>query len=171
MRRLLVVIAAAAFLPAALARPDAETYAPKDGGYSVKFPGKPMELTQKPKTGAGDLDVKMAVYATSKGEAFVTAYNEVPGGKLADDKMKEFLAGVVNGVKGDGMVIKSQDFEFGDGKLPAKSFTIEKSKQQFVRGLVVVGEGRVYQVLVVGPKAFVEGREARTFLDSFKLTK
>jgi hypothetical protein len=171
MRRVLVVMTVVVCLPAALARPDGETYAPKDAGYSVKFPGKPMELTQKPKTPAGDIEVKMAVYATSKGEAFVTAYNEVPGGKVPDDKVKEFLEGVVNGVKGDGKLLTINDTQFAEGKLPAKSFLIEKSKQQYVKGVVLVNDGRVHQVLVIGPRAFVDGKEAKAFMDSFKLTK
>lgn len=171
MRRVLVLMAVVVFLPAALARPDPETYAPKDAGYSVKFPGKPMELTQKPKTPAGDIEVKMAVYGTSKGEAYATAYNEVPGGTVPDDKVQEFLTGVVNGVKGDGTVVNSNDTQFGEGKLPAKSFLIDKSKQQFVKGLVLLNDGRVYQVLVIGPKAFVNGKEAKAFMDSFTLTK
>jgi hypothetical protein len=171
VRRLLVVITAAAFLPAALARPDAETYAPKNGGYSAKFPGKPMELTQRAKTPAGEIDVRMAVYATSKGEGYVTAYNDVPGGKLDDAKTKEFLTDVVNGMKGDGRVTKIDDDVFGAERLPMKTFTIDKTKGQFARGFVVLAEGRVFQVLVVGTKAFVDGKDAKAFLESFALTK
>lgn len=172
MRRVLVVLAAAAFLPAAVAGPGAETYTPKDGGYSAKFPGKPMEVAQKPKTPAGELDVQLAVFATSKGEAFVTAYHEVPGGgTVPADTAKDFLAGVLNGLKGDGKIVKSEDTAFGEKKLAAKSFTIEKPKQQFVRGFVVVAEARVFQVMVIGPKSFTEGKEAKAFLASFVLTK
>lgn len=172
MRRVLVVIAAAAFLPAALARPDAEAYSPKDGGYTVKFPGKPAEVTQKPKTPAGELEVKLAVYSTGKGEAFVTAYNDVPGGRAVPaDKTAEFLAGVLNGVKGDGKVVKSEDTQFGEKKLPARSFTIEKPKQQFMRGFILVADARVYQVMVIGSKSFTDGKVAKAFLDSFALTK
>src|SRR5205823_5041715 len=111
------------------------------------------------------------VYATSKGEAYTTAYHDIPGGKRPDDQVKDLLAGVVNGVRGEGKLLTSDDTQFGETKLPAKSFLIEKSKQQSVRGLVLVNDGRVYQVLVIGPKAFVEGKEAKAFTDSFALTK
>jgi hypothetical protein len=167
----MVVAAAALFLPAALARPDVETYAPKDAGYSVKFPGKPKERTLKTKSAGSDIELKLADYATQKGDLYGVSYYDLPGGKVADSAVNELLGKIVNGLKGEGKVTDSKDIEFGDQKVPGRSFTVEVSKQQFSRGLVVVRDDRVYQVFVQGSKSFAEGKEAKAFLDSFALTK
>ena len=73
MRRVLVVAAVALVLPAALARPDAETYTPPAGGYSVKFPAKPQETTRKVNAGGMEVELRLATYATSRGEAYMTS--------------------------------------------------------------------------------------------------
>lgn len=171
MRRLLVVIAAAAFLPAALARPDAEVYAPKDGGYSAKFPGKPMERTLKIKSDGGDISIRLADYATSRGEVYGSSFHDLPRGKPAEQAVAPLLGQIVRGLAGDGKLTTSKDVEFGEQKLPGMAFTIEKGKQEFLSGLVVLWEDRVYQVFVQGSKSFVEGRDAKRFLESFALTK
>ena len=171
MRRVLVVFAAVVFLPAALARPDAESYAPKDGGYTVKFPGRPREGTQRVKSPRGVIEVRMADYANNKGDAWVAAYYDHPDGAGPADEAKRVIDAVVNEMRGDGKVTKNEEIEFGDKRLPALAFTIEKPKQQFVRGVVVMSGARVYQVFVLGSKSFVESKDAKAFLDSFTLTK
>jgi hypothetical protein len=171
MRHLLVVAAVAVLLPAALARPDAETYSPHDGGYTVKFPGKPQETTRKAKADGREVELRLATYATSRGEVFVTAVSPAPGG-IRPENRPDFLDRVVRGVAGgfEGRVTESKDTEFGEGKFPGRSFTVEKGRT-FLRGFVVLRDDRVYQVTVTGPKGFVDGKEAKAFLDSFKMAK
>jgi hypothetical protein len=171
MRRLLVMIAAGVFLPVALARPEAETYAPKDAGYSAKFPAKPSARVMKTRSPAGQIELKMADYTTQKGDLYGATYYDLPGGKIADPDVKELLTKIVNALKGDGKLVDSKDLEFGDLKLPGKSFTIDLGKQQFLRGFAVVRDERVYQVFVQGSKSFAEGKDAKAFLDSFTVTK
>lgn len=171
MRRVLVVAAVAFFLPVALARSDGETYTPAVGGYTVKFPGKPQETTRKVKAGRVELEVRVASYATAKGEAYLTSVTPtaVPPGNP-----QEYLGGVVKGLADafEGKLTENKEHDLGEERHPGRWFTVEKDRgRTLLRGFVVVHDERIYQVTVSGPKAFVDGKEARAFLDSFKLTK
>jgi hypothetical protein len=171
MRRVLVVAAVAVVLPAALARPDAETYSPSGGGYSVKFPGRPQETTRKVKAGGGEVEVRVATYATSRGEAYMTSVT--PAG-VRPGNPQDYLGSVVKGVAAgfEGTLTRTQAIDVGEDKAPGLSFTVEKDKgRTLLKGVVVLHDDRLYQVAVSGPKGFVEGREAKAFLESFKLTK
>jgi hypothetical protein len=170
MRKLMFVLAAACFAPVVLARPAAEVYTSKAGGYSAKFPGTPKEETRKQPGPGGEVEVHLAVYASSNGTAYLTSHQENPGAPPADQQ-KAVLDAVVKGAAGgDGKLAENKDVAFGKDKLPARAYRVDRPKLS-VRGLVVLKDGRVYQAIVTGSKDFVGGREATAFLDSFTLTK
>ena len=49
-----------------------ETYAPRDGRFTIRFPGKPKESEQTAKSGNGELRVVTGTYANSDGNAFMS---------------------------------------------------------------------------------------------------
>jgi len=170
MRTVFFFLAAACFAPVVLARPAAEVYTSKEGGYTAKFPGTPKEETRTQPGPAGEVKLYLAVYATSKGTAFLTAYQEHKAAATAEEQ-KAILDAVVRGATPkDGKLVESKDVEFGPDKLPAKTYHVERPKVS-VRGVVVYRGGRVYQAIVSGPKDFVGGKEAAAFLESLTLTK
>ena len=54
----------------------------------------------------------------------------------------------------------------------ARSFTVEKDRgRTLLRGYEVLHDERVFQAALSGPKGFVEGKDAKEFLDSFRVGK
>jgi hypothetical protein len=164
---LLVLILAAPVL----AQGRGEKFEPKDGRFSVRFPGRPKESTQITKSAIGELSVVTATYATSDGNAFMVSYTDFPEGAAKPEVSSKLFDGVRDGLKGKGgTVIGESDVTIGADKHPGRDIEIEKDKKR-MKFRVALRDGRLYQVAVIGTASFVKGRDARTFLESFELTK
>jgi len=153
----------------ALAQPPGEAFAPKDGRFSVKFPGKPKDTTQTAKTALGELKVFTATYATADGNVYMVSYNDFPEGAAKPDARDTLYDGVRDGLKRDGWKFNSEKaIELGPDKLPGREIDLEKDKKRS-RLRVVLRDGRLYQAAVIGTSAFAAGKDATAFLDSFEL--
>jgi hypothetical protein len=150
----------------------ADDHSSPEGKYSVKFPGAPKITSQTAKSAVGDLNVNVATYANSDGNAFMVSYTDFPEATTKAEKLATLFDGIRTGVTGkDGKLVgEEKKFEFGADKLPAREFTIEKGKQR-IRYRVIVRDARVYQLAAIGTEAFVTGKDGTTFLDSFQPTK
>jgi len=163
--------AVAVLLSAALLTHAADPYSPKDGRFSVKFPGEPKESTQKTKTPLGELKVFSATWANADGNAFLVSYTDFPAGTAGAADRGTLYDGARDALKAkDGKGLSEKDVEVGSGKLAGRDVEIEKGKQR-MRFRFVVRDDRLYQVAVVGTASFVEGKDAAAFLASFELTK
>jgi hypothetical protein len=155
----------------ASARPADDKFASKDGRYAVRFPGKPKELIQNTKSPIGDLRIVTATYLLSDGSAYMVSYTDFPEGATKPDNRKMLLDGVREGLKGkDAKVLSDKDLEIGAEKLPARDIEIEKGKQR-MKFRVIIRDSRLYQVATIGTAAFVTGKDATAFFESFELTK
>lgn len=153
------------------AQPKGEPFAPKDGRFSVRFPGMPKELTQTAKSPIGDLKVFTATYANSDGNAFMVSYTDFPEGAAKSENRGTLFDGVREGLKGkDGKLLDEKEVEVGPDKLPGRDIVIEKDKKR-MKFRVVLRDSRLYQVAAIGTTSFVNGKDATAFLASFELTK
>ncbi|WP_439622196.1 hypothetical protein [Gemmata sp.] len=149
----------------------ADAYAPRDGRFSVRFPGAPKETTAATATPLGDAKVFTATYATADGDAYSASYSDYPAGKAAAEPRGKLYDGARDALKGaDGKVLAEKDVEVGPDKLPGRDLDIQKGTERVRVRLVLRGD-RLHHVAVVGSPAFVTGRDAAKFLDSFELTK
>jgi hypothetical protein len=171
------VIRAGAFLllialaTSATAAQRGETYAPRDGRFTIRFPGKPKESEQTAKSGNAELRVVTGTYANSDGNAFMASYTDLPAGAAGSDNSARLFDGVREGLKGkDGKLLDEKEVKVGPDKLPGRDIQIEKDKKH-MRFRVVLRDGRLYQVAVIGTPSFVKGKDATAFIDSFELTK
>lgn len=170
-RTLLALPLVVAVTLAASAQKPATPYAPKDGKFSVRFPGAPKETPQTIKTGVGELSVFSATFATSDGNAYMVSYTDFPAEAARPEARDTLYDGVRDGFKGkDGKVLVEEKRDIGPDKLPGRELELEKDRQR-VKVRVVLRDGRLYQVAVLGSKSFVGGKDATAFLDSFELTK
>ncbi len=148
-----------------------DPYAPKGGGFSVRFPGKPREAIQKPKGPLGELRVFSATFATAEGNVYLVSYTDFPAGTTKTQKRSDLLDAARDGLKGkDGKVLSETDIVAGPDKSPGREIELEKGKQR-VRCRVVLRGDRLYQVGVIGTPAFATGKEAAAFLGSFELNR
>ena len=174
MKRSLVVAALFLGLTAALSgQAPVEPYSPKDGNFTVRFPGKPKESTGSTKTPLGDLSVFTATYATSDGNIFMISYTDFPPEAAKADARDTLYDGVRDELKGkDGKVLADKAKDIGPKKLAGRDIDIERDKgKQRLRFRVVLHDGRLFQAAVIGTPKFVESKDAAAFLDSFEVTK
>lgn len=151
-------------------KPSGEEYAPKDGNFVVRFPGKPKETTQITKSAIGEVKVFTATYATSDGNVYMVSYSDLPTGATKAENLDTLFEGVREGAKGkDGEVLVGDRFEFKPAGLPAYNLELKKGNQA-VRIQIIVSGDRLYQLAVVGSKNFVKEKAAE-FLKSFELSK
>jgi hypothetical protein len=156
--------------PTANAQSRGEDYAPKDGRFTIRFPGKPKSTTQTARSEIGDLEVSTATYATSDGNVFLVSYTDFPEEATKSEAQKTLFDGVREGLKGkDGKVLSEKEVKVGEDKLPGRDLEIEKGKQR-IRFRAVLRDNRLYQIAVVGSASFVAGKDAGRFFESFELT-
>ena len=170
--RIAVAVLVALVIPiTATAQPAGEVLSPKGGRFSVRFPGKPKEVTQTTKTPIGDLKVYTATYATADGNIYLVSHTEFPAEAIKPETHATLFDGVLTGLVGkDGKVVSRNEITVGPDKVPGREVVVDKGKQQ-TRFRVAIKENRLFQVAAVGTGEFVTGKEATTFLDSFEFTK
>ena len=111
-----------------------------------------------------------ATYADSAGNAYMVSYTDFPEGAAKPEASGKLFDGVRDGLKKDGRLIEETDVGVGTDKHPGRDIEIEKDKKR-MKFRVVLRDGRLYQVAVIGTQSFVKGRDAKAFLESFELTK
>lgn len=164
-----LTLAAVLLVPAALLA-DGETFHPKDGKFTAKFPGKPKENTQTADTAVGSLKVYTATFATPEANVVMVSYTDFPAGAVKPENHASLYDGVKEGLAKNGKVVSEKDIKVGPDKLEGKEYLIDKGKQQ-TRFRVVVKDNRLYQVAALGTGEFVTGTDATAFLDSFEFAK
>lgn len=147
-----------------------EEFSPKGGKFTIRFPGKPKETTQNPKSPIGDVKVTTYTYATNEGNVYMVSYSDLPQPATKKENLKTLFEGVINGAKGkDGTLIKDVEFMIED-EIPYGHKLDLKKGDQAVKLWVVVREDRLFQIAAVGSSRFVE-KDGKPFLESFQLSK
>lgn len=148
-----------------------EKYESSAGRFSVRFPGPPKETNQLAKSQLGDLTAHTAAYALSDGNAFMVSYMDFPEDAAKPEDSGKLFDGIRKGLQGDdGKLIDQIEVKVGAAKHPGRDIEIEKDRKR-MKFRVVLRDGRIYQVAVIGTPSFVKGKDAKAFLDSFELTK
>jgi hypothetical protein len=161
----------AALLPApAHAQPAGEKYAPRDGGFAVRFPGTPKETAQAARSPLGELTVVTATYVTAEGNVYLVSYTDFPLDDGPKDARTALLDGVREGLKKDGTVLSDDEVKDLPDGVVGRDLELKKGAQR-VRVRVLLRGGRVYQVGAVGSEVFATGKAVKGFIESFELTK
>jgi len=146
-------------------------YLSKEGGFEVTLPGKPVESRQNVKTRLGTLQVTMLLLEQKNEAVFVVSFSEFPENafKDGDDQKRLNFArdGAVASAKGK---LKSEK-KITLGKIPGRELLIESGGKGTIRTRIYAVEKRLYQTMVVGAGAFVQGKDAERFLNSLKFDK
>jgi hypothetical protein len=149
----------------------AEKFTPRGGKYTVRFPGKPKELSQWTKSVVGNLKVHTATYANADGSVCMVSYTEFPAEAIKPEYHDTLFAGIKEGLVGqDGKVVWEKDIEVRGREYAGKEVLIDKG-QQHIRYRVVVKNTRLFQVAALGSREFVTEKPTTDFLDSFEPTE
>ena len=159
--------------PAATA-PAAEKSVPfvsQEQGFRVALPGKPQEQTITQPSPVGQIEVKVFV-AQQAGLAYVVTATKLPPQAAGEDP-KKGLEGVVKGTISStkGTLITEKEIRLG--KAPGNEFEFEMKgtdgAPSYSRSRAYIANGRIYQLLLAGPKESVRGPAGDAFLQSFAL--
>jgi hypothetical protein len=150
---------------------DGVDLSPKNGKFKVRFPGRPKENTQKTKTPIGELSVYTATYATADGNVYLVSHTDYPPDAARPDHHATLLDGARDGLAGkDGKVVSDTPLPHAPDRPAGRELVIDKGKVQ-LRFRILIRDNRLYQAGAVGAGAFVTGKDATAFLDSFELVK
>jgi hypothetical protein len=137
--------------------------ATKDGKVSAVFPHKPTEKKQ------GDLTLYLH---ESKDGKSAMLFNQYPLPKEVDLTDKALVKKVLDGGREGGIksikgkYLSKKDLQLG--KYPGQTFDAEVAGSIYRARIYLTGKSLV-QIVVLGPKEFVDSAEVKKFLDSLKL--
>lgn len=158
----LIVFACAAGLGAQ----DEKKFSSKEGRFAAKFPGEPKTVKQK----ASGLDMFITIVEKGKsGFAVIVADLPEIALKVGADKVLEGgETGMIANTKAKLTKSKEVKLKSNGKEYPAREILAEKDDQHF-RVTLILAETRLYQVLVVGEKDVVNGKDADEFVKSFEI--
>jgi hypothetical protein len=136
---------------------------PKDGGFSVMMPAKPIEqVTQNEKLTSHSYIAQLdtALYVANYGDYVasmkVDPEEELPAGR--DSFNRNLKATLIN----------SRNITLGE--VPGIEFTSE-TPGAMIRSKIFVKDHRTFQIAAVVPKNVDQAKTVQTFLDSFEFPK
>ena len=154
------------------AGPDIEykLFASTDGRYKGLAAGPVKTETTDVKTPGGTRKLTLDSVELPGGIIFMVTYVDVPDDVAKADPGPR-LDRVRDANKGaEGKLISEKSTTIGEEKWPTREVVIEKPTG-FVRNRIVAAGPRLYQVMIQGPKEFVESKDADRFFDAFEVTK
>jgi hypothetical protein len=139
--RILIPCILLLFVPAlVIAEPPGDGEVFRYTHFSVRFPGKPKDHSQKVKSDLGALKLVTATFALADGSVFIASFTEYPPEAIKPDVRGTLFDGVVKGLAGrDGKVVSEKSVEIGAEK--GREVVIDKGKLQ-MRYRMVVKENR-----------------------------
>lgn len=162
-----LVLAASALLAAESA--EFKPFTPKDGRWTISFPGKPEQSTSPTNTELGAVEVHEFIARRPKDkDAYVLIYCDLPADLVKDadpekllDRLRDGGAASVHGKPAKENKIKL------DGN-PGRELEVSGLGGTRLWRLYLVG-GRLYQLLVANESGRPSAERAKAFFASFKL--
>jgi hypothetical protein len=140
-----------------------------DGKVTARFPQQPTTTTQSIDSAIGKLDfqITMTDYGS---KAFLINHLTYP----VDPSQYDVALGLAGAAEGAAQNVNGTLEENDDITLsgfPGKSLLIKTPQGAFVRGKICIDPAgpTLIQIQCVGPKDFVDGADARGFLESLKV--
>jgi hypothetical protein len=160
------------FVPGQAAGTDWQALAPKDGGFSILFPGIPTESNKAIKTASGTTNVTLFELKVPPGDGrFVFGYSQLPDSSILVGTEDKHLDNARDGAvaSSKGKLIREKSLLLDTH--PGRELYIEVEGKAIVLMRMYAVKHRLYQVVVVGSADLVTSQSAAKFLDSFKLVK
>ncbi len=149
-------------------KPEFKEFSPSGGGFTVQMPGTPVE--QKSSPGG----IPMTTYSSDeRSGGYAVIYADVP---IADNESPAKIQTRLDGSRDGGLknmggkFISESQIQLG-GKYPGRDIRADvPSKQAYARLQIFLVHKRLYSILAMGAKSWVDSPETNKFFDSFALT-
>ncbi len=173
MRVLQSFVVAAAMIVFVCAPVSAETFASKEGRFTVSILAKPTMAKTSVQAGAQSM-VMYSYSAVVEGGSLAIVYSDLPAGVPPADRIDNILDGAANGIvtNTNGSLVKSDKTEVAGCPARDLLWTVKTTNAE-IRGrasLILVGD-RMYQVLAVGSGPFATSQPILDFFNSFKFDR
>lgn len=151
------------------------TYEPPDGRYEIKFPQEPLEQNETIPVGENqEIQLSLAIYEDgSQGRAYMSGANPIPIPEGASFDVEQGLdGGRDNAAASTNSEIESEESISIEG-LPARS-VIMRNPDGIRFKLMMIADAEkavLYQLLVGAQDGDIDFPEAKTFFESFKITR
>lgn len=148
-------------------------YVSAENGFAVSFPADPSPKIEH-KEGVDGIQSVITGVLTPEAGYTVTLSRLPPGihdtmkGSPPDALLEALALSAADSI--GGRVVSANTLTFGQKKLRAREYLLDKGKA-FFRGRTIVAGNNVYSVVVGGKEAFVTGKYGTDYLDSFELVK
>ncbi len=137
---------------------------------SASFPGTPQQRTQTMRTNLGTLDAKMVTVEVP--DAFYAiAFVDYPRDKLGKTAPDTLLDGARDGAVSNVKGKLASETKISMNGYPGRELRIEAPGDLVLNARLYMVKERLYQTLVVMPKARENAADSKRFLDSFKFQK
>jgi hypothetical protein len=166
-----VFLGLALLLAAGCGMPAFQDFSPEGGKFQIKMPGTPKEETRDTRNG------KLHLYtAEFTHGAYSVQWIDLPAAAQEDEKQlrRRLDAERDAGVKEvNGKLVTDTEVKLDD-KYPGRDFTAVVDTAKYpkdgqIHCRLYLVNGRLYQLLAVGTKAFLEQADTARFFDSFRL--
>lgn len=151
---------------------DGKKYESKDYQFKLAFPGKPTLTSLDATSDVGKLTFHMTIWDGEDKAVIVSKVDYPVDVKTfnAEQALDKGIVGAAKNAAGPAQDIKKTTF--GPNKLPARTFVVEKVKDQiWGRNLLVMRGTRLYHVIVMGDKKYIHSKDADVIMASFEITK
>jgi hypothetical protein len=142
----------------------------KPGGFKVLLPGVPQQQKQSLQTPVGAVELILFVLEPTKGQgAYAVSYSELSQSVLKQATPQQRLEHAR-----DSAVARAKGMLRSDKRIawqghPGLEFEIAVDGQVRIRTRLIAVKNRLYQILVVGPPAWLSSKDSGRFLDSLQL--
>ncbi len=147
-----------------------QSYSSKEDGFTALFPGTVTKRQQTATGPDGKLEGRGFVCEVKGGGAYLVSVTEYPDSTAAgspERRLTNARNGAVDSVKGK--LLHERKIKLGD--VPGRELWIESERAGLIHTRIYAAGPRLCQTLVIGPKDFVETKDAARFLDSFRVIK
>jgi hypothetical protein len=150
---------------------DWKTFSPKEGGFTVLMPAIPVEDKQDVMTPSGNVTVTLHFHEVKNEGSLVVSVSDLPAAAFKagtdESRLDNAREHAIQGAKGR---LKSEKRITSAG-FPGRDLMIESDAKGGAAVRTRIFAVKQHQVIAVGSKTFVSGKDADRFLNSFKLMK
>lgn len=160
-----------ALAPAVAVAQDWKDFTSAECKCSAQFPGMPQQRTQPHQSKYGALESKMILLDVPGTAFFALAFIDYPKEAEASRKPDEMLADIRDTAVGNVKGKLTSETKITMNGYPGRELRIDSPGNMSLHARFYLVKDRIYQSLVVVPKAREGSGDAKKFLDSFKFQK
>jgi hypothetical protein len=168
--RFLAPLALIVLAPALAAAQEWQDFNSPECRCSASYPGKPQPKTQSMQTKVGTLDARMFMLEMPNA-FYALAFVDYPRDAIAKNSPDSLLDAARDGAVGNVKGKLASETKVSMNGFPGRELRIEAPGDLALQARMYLVKERLYQVLVVMPKAKESAADSKRFLDSFKFQK